>query len=68
MAGIDKSIMDKIQNHSDTDTSSIHYDRYDYLKEKRAAIEVWNDYLKTIIEGETAEAEEEVSSLERFLK
>ena len=34
MAGIDKSIRDKIQNHSDTDTSSIHYDRYDYLAKK----------------------------------
>ncbi len=55
MAGIDKSIRDKIQNHSDKDISSIHYDRYDYLKEKRAAIEVWNDYLKPILEGETAE-------------
>jgi integrase len=66
MAGIDKSIRDKIQNHSDKDISSIHYDRYDYLKEKRAAIEVWNDYLKTILEGETAEAEEEVNNLERF--
>jgi len=66
MAGIDKSIRDKIQNHSDKDISSIHYDRYDYIKEKRAAIEVWNDYLKTILEGEPAEVEEEVNSLERF--
>jgi integrase len=66
MAGIDKSIRDKIQNHSDKDISSIHYDRHDYLKEKRAAIEVWNDYLKNILEGKPTVAEEEVNSLERF--
>ena len=66
MAGIDKSIRDKIQNHSDKDISSIHYDRYDYLKEKRAAMDVWNDYLKNIIEGEPAEVEEEINNLERF--
>jgi hypothetical protein len=64
MAGIDKSIRDKIQNHSDKDISSIHYDRYDYLKEKRAAMDVWNDYLKNIIEGKTVAIKEEVSSLE----
>ena len=68
MAGIDKSIRDKIQNHSDKDISSIHYDRYDYLKEKRAAMDVWNDYLKNIIEGKTVAIKEEVNSLEHFLK
>lgn len=48
-AGIDKAIRDRIQNHSLQDVSSKHYDRYDYLPEKRQALKVWNDYLDLII-------------------
>lgn len=43
--GIDKSIRDRIQNHALTDISTKHYDRYDYLPEKRAAILKWEKYL-----------------------
>lgn len=48
-AGIDKSIRDRIQNHSLQDVSSKHYDRYDYLPEKKQAMKDWNDYLELII-------------------
>jgi len=48
-AGIDKAIRDRVQNHSLQDVSSKHYDRYDYLREKRQALIVWNDYLDLII-------------------
>jgi len=48
-AGIDKAIRDRVQNHSLHDVSSKHYDRYDYLSEKRQALKVWNDYLDLII-------------------
>jgi len=48
-AGIDKAIRDRVQNHSLQDVSSKHYDRYDYLREKRQALKVWNDYLDLII-------------------
>jgi len=48
-AGIDKAIRDRIQNHALTDVSSKHYDRYDYLKEKRHGLKIWNDYLDLII-------------------
>jgi integrase len=48
-AGIDKAIRDRIQNHALQDVSSKHYDRYDYLPEKRQALKVWNDYLDLII-------------------
>jgi integrase len=69
MAGLDKSIRDKIQNHSLADISSKHYDRYDYLIEKRAAIKTWNDYLVQIIDGKTIEVESAIegSNLEQFL-
>ncbi|NOU21101.1 MAG: integrase arm-type DNA-binding domain-containing protein [Methyloglobulus sp.] len=43
--GIEKSIRDRIQNHALTDVSSKHYDRYDYLPEKRAAIFKWENHL-----------------------
>ena len=48
-AGIDKAIRDRIQNHALQDVSSKHYDRYDYLPEKKHALKVWNDYLSLII-------------------
>lgn len=40
-AGISKTDRDRVQNHSSEDVSSKHYDRYDYLPEKRAALEHW---------------------------
>ena len=48
-AGISKELRDRIQNHSMTDVSSKHYDRYDYLKEKRYGLNVWNDYLNLVL-------------------
>ena len=48
-AGISKELRDRIQNHALTDVSAKHYDRYDYMKEKRHGLVVWNDYLDLII-------------------
>ena len=48
-AGIDKAIRDRVQNYSLQDVFSKHYDRYDYLPEKKQALKVWNDYLDLII-------------------
>lgn len=42
-AGISKDIRDRIQNHALNDVSSKHYDRYDYLTEKRRALDTWED-------------------------
>jgi integrase len=44
-AGVSKVDRDLIQNHSSGDVSSKHYDRYDYLPEKRAALERWERWL-----------------------
>jgi integrase len=52
-AGLAKEIRDRLQNHALTDVSSRHYDRYDYLAEKRQAIQKWSIYLNHIISGET---------------
>jgi len=48
-AGISKELRDRIQNHALTDVSAKHYDRYDYMKEKRHGLTIWNDYLELII-------------------
>ncbi len=43
--GLSKSIRDRLQNHALNDVSSKHYDRYDYLSEKRKALELWESKL-----------------------
>ena len=48
-AGISKEIRDRLQNHALQDVSSLHYDKYDYLKEKRTAMNTWNDYLMNVL-------------------
>ena len=48
-AGISKFDRDRYQNHITNDVSSRHYDRYDYLLEKRQAAMVWNIYLSDIL-------------------
>lgn len=48
-AGIDKYIRDRLQNHALNDVSSKHYDRYDYLEEKRRAVRIWNEYLRGVL-------------------
>lgn len=40
--GLSKAIRDRIQNHALNDVSSKHYDRYEYLPEKRRALETWD--------------------------
>jgi integrase len=50
-AGLSKDIRDKLQGHAQTDVSAVHYDHYDYLPEKRTAMNQWGDYLSRIISG-----------------
>lgn len=44
--GLNKEIRDRIANHALTDVASKHYDRYDYLKEKREALDFWCEWLE----------------------
>lgn len=44
-AGLTKDDRDRLQNHARGDVSSVHYDRYDYMREKRAAMEQWSDWI-----------------------
>jgi hypothetical protein len=52
VAGITKEMRDRLQNHAMGDVSSRHYDRYDYLPERRAAMAKWAAYLDGVIAGQ----------------
>ncbi|MBT0005610.1 tyrosine-type recombinase/integrase [Vibrio alginolyticus] len=45
--GISKSLRDRLQNHALNDVSSKHYDRYEYLPEKRIALDSWEQKLNS---------------------
>lgn len=49
-AGLSKEIRDRLQNHSLSDVSSKHYDRYLYLDEKREALLKWEEFLRDRLE------------------
>jgi integrase len=44
--GISKHLRDRIHNHALQDVSSKHYDRYEYLEEKRVALDNWVAWLE----------------------
>ena len=44
-AGISKEWRDILQQHDKSDVSTIHYDRYNYINEKKAAIETWTQFI-----------------------
>lgn len=43
--GVSKEVRDRVHGHALHDVSSRHYDRYDYLEEKRQAMNVWQGWL-----------------------
>jgi integrase len=45
-AGLSKEDRDRLQNHAASDVSAVHYDRHSYLREKRAAVAIWQDWLE----------------------
>ena len=46
--GVDRFILQKILNHTETGTTKI-YDRYSYMNEKREALQKWADRLDEIV-------------------
>jgi len=46
--GVSKFDRDRIQNHAINDVSGQHYDRYDYLEEKRKGLDLWCGRLERI--------------------
>jgi integrase len=54
--GVPADIRDRLMNHIPTDVGSKHYDRYQYLDEKRAALLSWQTTLATILDGDRVAA------------
>jgi len=50
--GVPADIRDRLMNHIPSDVGSKHYDRYQYLDEKRAALFSWQTAISTILNGE----------------
>lgn len=48
-AGVSKEIRDRIQNHAMQDVSSRSYDRWNYLREKRAGMTKWDRYVRSLL-------------------
>lgn len=50
--GFNRFIQDKVTNHTDNSVGGV-YDRYDYMKEKRQALDAWSRKLSEVITGQT---------------
>ncbi len=50
--GLSKEIRDRLQNHALNDVSSKNYDRYDYLPQKRKAMDAWSAWLEITVQGD----------------
>lgn len=50
--GLSLEIRNRLQGHGMTDVGSVHYDRYDYLTEKRAAMMIWTRSLRRLLKGQ----------------
>ena len=46
--GIGREIRDRLTNHVDPSVDARHYNAYDYLSEKRAALQLWDTELREI--------------------
>lgn len=60
-AGLSKSIRDRLQNHALGDVSSKHYDKWEYLPEKREAMARWSEHLDQMLANEPTPSHEVVS-------
>lgn len=47
--GLSLEIRNRLQGHGMSDVGSVHYDRYDYLTEKRAAMLAWTRSLRRLL-------------------
>ena len=46
---IDLELRNRLQGHAMTDVGSVYYDRWNYLPEKKRAMEIWSTWLETIV-------------------
>ena len=48
-AGLSKEIRDRLQNHALQDVSSKSYDRWNYMREKRAGMAKWDEFVRGVL-------------------
>jgi len=48
-AGLSKEIRDRLQNHALQDVSSKHYDRWQYMVEKRVGMAKWDRFVRAML-------------------
>lgn len=48
-AGVPKEIRSRLCNHTQTDVSSVHYDRYNMISEKRQGMALWDAYMRKML-------------------
>lgn len=48
-AGVPKDIRDRLQNHALQDVSSKHYDRWNYMVEKRGGMAKWDKFVRAML-------------------
>ncbi len=48
-AGLSKEIRDRLQNHALQDVSSKSYDRWNYMREKRAGMAKWDGFVRGVL-------------------
>lgn len=49
--GLSLEIRNRLKGHGMSDVGSVHYDRYDFLTEKRAAMQIWTRLLRRLLKG-----------------
>jgi hypothetical protein len=55
--GVSREVRAQLQSHGLGGVQQRHYDRHDYMQEKRAALELWNRHLEALERGERATAD-----------
>lgn len=51
-AGVPKEVRSRLCNHTLTDVSSRHYDRFNYIESKREGMALWDAYMRKMLDNE----------------
>ena len=54
--GVSKDVRAQLLSHGLSGVQAAHYDRYEYITEKRNALEAWESHLDDITKGKTSDS------------
>ena len=49
--GVSSDIRAQVQSHGLSGVQARHYDRHNYMAEKRSKLEAWNQHLEALVSG-----------------